>query len=50
MGRTGTVLACLVILDGLPAGQAMSYVRENYLPSAVETPQQAAYVAHFTVP
>ncbi|MBE1456262.1 protein-tyrosine phosphatase [Nocardiopsis terrae] len=47
-GRTGTALACLAVLDGLPAGEAVSYVREHYSPHAVETPEQEAYVRAFT--
>jgi len=43
-GRTGTALACLAILDGLPADQAVTYVRTNYNPHAVETPWQKRYV------
>jgi Protein-tyrosine phosphatase len=48
-GRTGTALACLAILDGVPADQAVSFVRENYASRAVETPWQRRYVARFTV-
>ena len=46
-GRTGTVLACLAILDGVPAPQAVRYVREHYHPRAVETPWQRRFVARF---
>jgi hypothetical protein len=46
-GRTGTALACVVILDGLPAGDAVGYVRAHYSPSAVETPWQRRYVLSF---
>jgi len=31
-GRTGTALACIAILDGVPARQAARYVREHYPP------------------
>lgn len=31
-GRTGTALACIAILDGVPARQAVRYVREHYSP------------------
>src|SRR5262245_52737431 len=27
VGRTGTALACLAVLDGVPAGDAVAYVR-----------------------
>jgi protein-tyrosine phosphatase len=43
-GRTGTALACLAVLDGVPAHQAVRYVRERYHPGAVETPWQRLYV------
>jgi protein-tyrosine phosphatase len=46
-GRTGTALACLAVLDGLPADQAVAYVRERYRPRAVETPGQRRFVAAF---
>ncbi|KAF4406758.1 MULTISPECIES: phosphatase domain-containing protein [Streptomyces] len=47
VGRTGTVVACLAILAGLPAGQAVDWARENYHRRAVETPWQRAWVARF---
>ncbi len=46
-GRTGTALACLAILDGVPAAEAVGYVRQHYDPRAVETPWQRRFVAHF---
>lgn len=46
-GRTGTALACLAVIDGIPADQAVSFVRRNYHAHAVETPWQRHYVAHF---
>ena len=46
-GRTGTALACLAVLDGVPAGEAMAYVRAHYDPRAVETPWQRRYVRRF---
>ncbi len=46
-GRTGTALACLAILDGVPARQAVSYVREHYNRGAVETLGQRRFVAKF---
>jgi hypothetical protein len=46
-GRTGTALACLAVLDGVPAGQAVAYVREHYDEHAVETPWQRRYVRSF---
>ncbi|WP_386699187.1 protein-tyrosine phosphatase family protein [Streptomonospora arabica] len=47
-GRTGTALACLAVLDGVPPRDAVAYVREHYAPRAVETPWQRAYVAAFS--
>jgi protein-tyrosine phosphatase len=49
-GRTGTALACLAVLDGVPSGTAVGYVREHYSPRAVETPWQRRYVARFPGP
>ncbi|TJZ57405.1 protein phosphatase [Streptomyces piniterrae] len=47
-GRTGTALACLAVLDGVPADRAVDFVREHYDPRAVETPWQKRYVRRFT--
>jgi protein-tyrosine phosphatase len=46
-GRTGTALACLAILDGVPSKEAVKYIRTNYSPRAVETPWQRRFVAKF---
>ncbi|GAA2818576.1 protein phosphatase [Kitasatospora sp. CM 4170] len=46
-GRTGTALACLAVLDGVPAGEAVAYVREHYDRHAVETPWQRRFVERF---
>jgi len=46
-GRTGTALACLAVLDGVPAAEAVAYVRAHYRPRAVETPAQRRFVARF---
>jgi hypothetical protein len=46
-GRTGTALACLAVLDGVPAGEAVAFVREHYDPHAVETPWQRRFVRRF---
>jgi hypothetical protein len=43
-GRTGTALACLAVLSGHSAGEAVNWVRANYCPDAVETPEQEAFV------
>jgi hypothetical protein len=47
VGRTGTALACLAVLDGVPADRAVSYVRDGYGRRAVETPWQRRFVARF---
>ncbi|MEU2287549.1 protein-tyrosine phosphatase family protein [Streptomyces sp. NPDC013178] len=47
-GRTGTALACLAVLDGVPAGEAVAFVRRHYDRHAVETPWQRGYVRKFT--
>jgi protein-tyrosine phosphatase len=47
LGRTGTVLACMAVLTGIPAAQAVAWVRDHYAPAAVETPAQAAWVLAF---
>ncbi|WP_328347367.1 protein-tyrosine phosphatase family protein [Micromonospora sp. NBC_00421] len=44
IGRTGTALAALAILDGLPARQAVGWVRDRYHPKAVETPWQRVWL------
>jgi hypothetical protein len=46
-GRTGTALACLAILDGVPSKEAVKYIRTHYSPRAVETPWQRRFVAKF---
>jgi hypothetical protein len=43
-GRTGTALAALAILDGLPPGEAVDWVRTRYRPRAVETPWQRRWL------
>ncbi|MFI7615549.1 protein-tyrosine phosphatase family protein [Nonomuraea terrae] len=46
-GRTGTALACIAVLDGVPNDEAVAYVREHYSPHAVETPWQRRFVGRF---
>ncbi|MFR0352490.1 protein-tyrosine phosphatase family protein [Streptomyces sediminimaris] len=46
-GRTGTALACLAVLDGVPAEEAVAFVRRHYDRRAVETPWQRRYVRRF---
>jgi hypothetical protein len=47
IGRTGTALACLAVIDGVPADRAVAFVRRHYHPRAVETPWQRRYVTRF---
>ena len=47
IGRTGTVLACLAVLAGVPTTDAVDWVRANYHPRAVETPWQRRWVRRF---
>jgi protein-tyrosine phosphatase len=46
-GRTGTVLACMAVLAGVPAAEAVAWVRANYRPGAVETINQENWVRWF---
>ena len=46
-GRTGTVLACMAVLAGVPAEEAVPWVRGVYRPQAVETAEQEAWVQWF---
>jgi protein-tyrosine phosphatase len=49
-GRTGTALACLAVLDGVPPEEAVAWVRAHYRRRAVETPGQARFVRSFSPP
>jgi hypothetical protein len=46
-GRTGTVIACMAILAGHPAAEAVAWTRAHYRPKAVETPGQRRWIAWF---
>ncbi len=46
-GRTGTVLACFAVLAGVPAADAVGWVRAHYRRRAVETPWQRRWVRRF---
>jgi hypothetical protein len=46
-GRTGTVLACMAVLAGVPAAEAVAWVRAAYRQQAVETAEQEAWVQWF---
>ena len=45
-GRTGTALAALAVLAGMPAAEAVVWVRERYNPRAMETPWQRRWLRH----
>jgi Protein-tyrosine phosphatase len=47
LGRTGTVLACMADLAGVPSTEAVAWVRAMYDARAVETPQQEEFVRSF---
>jgi protein-tyrosine phosphatase len=47
VGRTGTVVACLAVLAGHPAADAVNWARANYHRRAVEMPWQRKWIARF---
>jgi hypothetical protein len=47
VGRTGTALACVFILDGGRPADAVDYVRQHYHRRAVETRGQRRYILGF---
>lgn len=49
-GRTGTALACLAVLGGYPADEAVAWVRAHYCAKAVETEEQEAFVVRWGRP
>ena len=46
-GRTGTALACMAILSGVPVDEAVEWVREHHCKSAVEGEMQRWWVQWF---
>ena len=46
-GRTGTVLACLAVLSGVPREDAVAWTRTHYDRHAAETPWQRRWVLRF---
>jgi len=46
-GRTGTAIACLAVLDGIPSSEAVLWTRQRYGRRAVETPWQRRFVDRF---
>jgi protein-tyrosine phosphatase len=50
VGRTGTALAALAVLAGVPRTEAVGWVRHAYHRRAVETPWQRRWVLRFQAP
>jgi protein-tyrosine phosphatase len=50
VGRTGTFLAVLAILAGVPRDDAVAWVRRTYDPRSVETPWQRRWVRGAALP
>jgi protein-tyrosine phosphatase len=48
VGRTGTALAALAVLDGMPPDEAVGLVRAHYHRRAVETPWQRRWLRTVT--
>ena len=46
-GRTGTVIACMAVLAGHPAEDAVDWTRRHYRPRAVETRGQRRWIGWF---
>ncbi|MGI9002560.1 MAG: protein-tyrosine phosphatase family protein [Pseudonocardia sp.] len=46
-GRTGTVIACMAYLAGVPAQDALAWARRHYRRRAVETPGQRRWILWF---
>jgi protein-tyrosine phosphatase len=44
VGRTGSALAAIAVLSGVPPADAVAWVRDRYNPRAVETPWQRRWV------
>lgn len=44
VGRTGTALAALAVMAGVPSAEAVAWVRRRYDKRAVETPWQRRWV------
>lgn len=47
-GRTGTVIACMTVLAGHPAADAVAWTRSHYRAHAVETRGQRHWVTWFS--
>lgn len=49
-GRTGTALAVMAIGAGVASEDAVTWVRRNYNPRAVETPWQRGWISRLRLP
>lgn len=47
LGRTGTVLACMAVLAGVPVNDAVRWVRANYRSEAIEGAAQERWIEWF---
>lgn len=47
LGRTGTVIACMGMLAGIPSGDVVSWTKTNYRKFAVETLEQQQWIRRF---
>jgi hypothetical protein len=50
VGRTGTALAAIAVLAGVPRSEAVAWVRRRYNRRAVETPWQRRWVLKVDLP
>jgi hypothetical protein len=46
-GRTGTVLACMAVLAGVPVNEAVPWLRSVYCERAVQEPSQQYWIERF---
>ena len=46
VGRTGTALAAISVLAGVPPAEAVAWIRRHYIRRAVETPWQRRWVVN----
>lgn len=44
VGRTGTALSAMCVFEGMNPREAVTWVRQNYHPRAVEVPWQRRFV------
>ena len=46
-GRTGCIIACMVILAGIAPSEAVGWTREHYCWHAIDTSEQERWVGAF---